>query len=175
MMWRLMVGNGLLLGGIAAMCAIGTDYDASRLIAVSAPQAAALARLEAEVAACPTAHLVIDLASAYLETNQPGLASAVIEGAPREVRAQPEVAQTYARTLYGRALPRQALAVARDARDVCADDAACPTWVLAKATRQVAFLSEIVAAGIDDPSENPEATMAAYTRSSHEVRLVAMR
>lgn len=175
MAWRFLVGNGLLLGGIAVMCAVGSEHDVCTLVSVSAPKAASLARLEAEVAHAPTAHRVIELAGAYLDTSQPGLAAAVIERAPREVRARPEVAQTYARALYGRALPRQALAVARQARDACADDATCPPWVLAKTARHAAFLSEVVSAGIEDPSEDPVATMAAYTRSSRELRLVAMR
>ena len=45
----------------------------------------------------------------------------------------------------------------------------------AKTTRQVAFLEQVVAAGIDDPQADPLATHAAYERSAHEVRLVAMR
>jgi hypothetical protein len=174
-MWRLVVSNGLLVGGIAVASIIGAERDACTLVPISAQEANVLARLEAEVAHAPTAHGIAELAGVYLDTSQPGLASAVIERAPHEVRVQPEVAQTYARTLYGRALPRQALAVAREARDACTSDAACPPWLLAKVVRQAAFLSEIVAAGIDDPSSDPNATMAAYTRSSHEVRLVAMR
>jgi hypothetical protein len=47
--------------------------------------------------------------------------------------------------------------------------------VVATTTRQVAFLEQVVAAGIEDPQANPSATRAAYERSTHEVRLVAMR
>jgi hypothetical protein len=47
--------------------------------------------------------------------------------------------------------------------------------LVAKTARQVAFFEQVVAAGIDDPQEDPSATVAAYERSAHAVRLVAMR
>ena len=65
--------------------------------------------------------------------------------------------------------------MAHEASDACADAARCPAWVVASTAREVAFLEEVVAAGIDDPLDNPAATRAAYERSAHEVRLVAMR
>jgi hypothetical protein len=75
----------------------------------------------------------------------------------------------------------EALAMARDARDTCADEVesrpsgACSAWLLAKSARQIAFLEEIVASGIADPSADPEATLAAYERSTRALRIVAMR
>jgi hypothetical protein len=68
------------------------------------------------------------------------------------------------------------LAVVRDARDACEASAeSCSAWQFAKAERQRAFLEQVVAAGIEDPLAEPEATRAAYERSAREVRLVAMR
>src|SRR5262249_37234606 len=112
---------------------------------------------------------------AYLDRQQPGLATAVIEKAPTEVRERPEVAHLYARALFHRGRAREALAVARDASDTCSDASSCPSWLVAKTARQVAFFEQVVAAGIDDPQEDPSATVAAYERSTHAVRLVAMR
>jgi hypothetical protein len=118
---------------------------------------------------------VAALARAYLDREQPGLATAVIERAPRSVQERPEVAQLYARALFHRGRAREALAVARDASERCGEQATCPAWLIAKTARQVAFFKQVVAAGIDDPQVDPTATLAAYERSSHEVRLVAMR
>ncbi len=63
--------------------------------------------------------------------------------------------------------------MAEQASDACA--ISCPAWLIAATSRQVAFLDEVVAAGIEDPLTDPRATRAAYDRSVHEVRLVAMR
>src|SRR4029078_9745062 len=81
------------------------------------------------------------LASAYLDRDQPGLATAVIEKAPRAVRERPEVAQLYARALFHRGHAREALAVARDASNAC-ESASCPAWLVAKTARQVAFFEQ---------------------------------
>jgi len=135
-----------------------------------------LTELESRAAQAPaSAKSVAALATAYLEREQPGLASAVIEKAPREVREQPEVAVLYARALFHRGRTRDALAVARDAGDACADSPSCPTWLVAKTARQVAFFEQVVAAGIDDPLDDLRGTRAAYERSAREVRIVAVR
>jgi hypothetical protein len=132
-------------------------------------------QLESQAAVTPTAGAVAALAGAYLDRNQPGLATAVLEKAPREVRDRPEIAHLYARALFHRGQAREALAVAREASDACAETAACAPWLLAKTMRQAAFLEQVVAAGIDDPQKNPDAIRIAYDRSTHAVRLVAMR
>jgi hypothetical protein len=170
---RFLVANGLVLAGIAWMTSFGgMEVRAAQVLPTGAHE---LAPLETEAALSPSARSVSVLAGAYLDREQPGLATAVIERAPREMRERPEVAQVYARALFHRGRAREALAVARDASDACSDAAACPAWLVARTTRQVAFLEQVVAAGIDDPRENPSGTRAAYERSTHEVRLVAMR
>ncbi len=170
---RFLVANGVVLAGIAWMTSFGgMEVRAAQVL----PQGGSeLAPLESDAALSPSARSVAALAGAYLDREQPGLATAVIERAPREMRERPEVAQLYARALFHRGRVREALAVARDASDACPDTAACPAWLVARTTRQVAFLEQVVAAGIDDPRENPSGTRAAYERSVHEVRLVAMR
>jgi hypothetical protein len=189
MSWRVVSTNGLILAGVLALFAVGTQEDAEGLLPSAGICASGtdplgrcgksgeLSSLETDAARTPGASSVVRLANAYLDRDQPGLASAVLERAPAAVRALPEVAQVEARALFGRGRAREALAVAREARDSCdVDDAStCPSWLLAKTTRQIAFLEEVVGAGIDDPFADPSATMAAYERSAHAVRLVAMR
>ena len=176
----MLVANGLVLGAIGWMASLGgTEQRAAELFpkrtqaVESAP--ADFQGLEARAALAPSAGSVVALAGAYLDRGQPGLATAVIEKSPRETQLRPEVAVLHARALFHRGQVRDALAVARDASDSCSDGTTCAPWLVAKTTRQVAFFEQAVAAGIEDPSANPEATLAAYDRSSHEVRLVAMR
>ncbi|APR84005.1 Hypothetical protein A7982_09354 [Minicystis rosea] len=176
---RFLVANGLVLGGIAWMAAFGgMEVRATQVLPQGKSTVAAVAELdalEAQVASTPDAASVAALAGAYLDRDQPGLATAVIEKVPRAVRERPEVAAQQARALFHRGHAREALAVARDANDACSESDRCPAWVVAKTARQVAFLEQIVAAGIDDPQRDPAATRAAYERSTHAVRIVAMR
>lgn len=170
----LLVANGLVLAGIAWMVSFAPNLRASELVPPrDATELGDLPALESQAASAPTLASVAALASAYLDRDQPGLASAVIEKAPRQVRERPEVAQLEARALYHRGRVREALATAEHAKDTCADG--CPAWVAARAARQVAFLEQVVAAGIDDPRIDPHATRAAYERSTRQVRLIAMR
>jgi hypothetical protein len=179
----LLVANGLVLGGIAWMAAFGgMEVQATEVLPhgshASVAAVAELDQLEARAGLSPDVATVAALAGAYLDRDQPGLATAVIEKAPLAVRARPEVAQAYARALFYRGRAREALAVARDASELCEESAAesmCPAWLVVKTARQVAFFEQVVAAGIDDPQAHPAATRAAYERSAHEVRLVAMR
>jgi hypothetical protein len=176
---RVWLVNGLVLGAMGWMASFaGMDVRAARVLPEQVAKAAdhaTLARLEARAAEAPTSVSdAVALAAAYLDRQQPGLASAVLEKAPREVRQHAEVAHLYARALFHRGHAREALAVAREASDTC-DSASCPAWLVAGTARQVAYFEQVVAAGIDDPENDPEATRAALRRSAHQVRLVAMR
>ena len=177
---RFWLANGLVLGGMAWMMSFaGMEVRAAQVLPRQAGQAEGrvqLDQLETRAALTPeSSPTVAALAGAYLDREQPGLATAVIEKAPRQVRERPEVAHLYARALFHRGRAREALAVARDASDACGDSPSCPAWLVAKTAGQVAFFEQVVAAGIDDPEDNPSATRAAYERSDHAVRLVAMR
>jgi hypothetical protein len=173
MSWRAVVGNGLVLVGIAAVFVVGTEDGAGAL--VNRGGSAELAALEADAGRAPTVDAVVRLANAYLDRGQPGLASALLDRLPSELRDRPEVDHAYARALFGRGRAREALAMVKGARDACVDDGSCPAWLVAKTARQLAFLEELCASGIDDPYADPAATMAAYNRSEREVGLVAMR
>jgi hypothetical protein len=173
---RLLVVNGLILGAVGWMATLGgVGVRAAELLPRKSSTPADFAKLESQAAVSHDARSIADLAGAYLDRGQPGLATAVIEQAPSEVRSRPEIAGLHARALFHRGRARQALAVAREAADSCAEGRSCPAWLLAKTARQVAFLEQVVAVGIDDPQDNPEAIRAAYERSAREVRLVAMR
>lgn len=175
---RFLVANGLVLGGIVWMAGLaGMEVRTRRVLpnqGATVASVAELDQLEARVAQSPDASSVAELAGAYLDRGQPGLATAVIEKAPAGVRAVPAVGQLQARALFHRGRAREALAAAREVSEACAVSS-CPAWLEARTARQVAFLEQVVAAGIDDPLENPAATQAAFERSSHAVRMVAMR
>ncbi len=199
-----LVVNGLVIAAAAWMFVHGTKTGASGLLPAKARTAShdgaasgpkpqrdgrapiatdtSLASLEERAALSPDADSVAKLASAYLDRDQPGLASAVLQKAPPAVQAAPEIAHLQARALLHRGKVPEALAMARQVEAAC--DAsmesgeptrACPAWLLARSARQLAFLEEMSSAGIEDPGMNPEGARAAYDRSAREVRFVAMR
>ncbi|WP_437733408.1 hypothetical protein [Sorangium sp. So ce1335] len=175
MRFGLFVANGLVLAGVAWTVGLGPSVKASRLLPQHAAAAPGeLAALEARYAERRTPETVTALAAAYLERDQPGLASSALDAAPREVRALPEASHLAARALLRRGRVRDALAAAEQASAACRTGA-CPAWLEAKSARQRAFLEQLVAAGVEDPQGDPAAARTAYERSESEVRLVAMR
>jgi hypothetical protein len=179
MRWPLIVTNGFILAAIAWMLNLGSEKHPAVLVPQrsfggAAPQVAAL---ESQAAHAPTASNIAALATAYLDREEPGLASAVLDRASREIRQQPILAQLYARALFQRGRPREALALSQGTLESCdsLEHTACPAWLIAKMTRQVVFLQALEAAGIEDPYADPNATRAAYERSARDVRSVAMR
>jgi hypothetical protein len=179
MRWPLVVTNALVLSAIAWMLNVGSEKQAAVLVPKRTLAAAGsdVTALESQAARAPTASNIAALATAYLDRDQSGLAAAVLDRASRDVREQPVLAQLSARTLFQRGRPREALALSLDTLQNCEARAknACPAWLVAKMTRQVVFLKALEAAGIEDPSADPEATRAAYERSARDMRLVAMR
>jgi hypothetical protein len=180
---RVLFANAVVLAGITWVAAVGTEKQASKLLPSLKPVAGVaqgdVTKLEDQASRTPTVAAVSELVMAYLDRNQPGLASAVIDRAPVEIQRQPEVAQLRARALFQRGRARDALAAAKEASDACASRSSsekrCPAWLVAKSARQLAFFEQVVAAGIEDPYTNPEGTKAAYERSAPAVRLVAMQ
>jgi len=174
--WRLAVANAVALGAMAWVMVVGTETRAIQL--VPDHQQAALGdldALEAEVAASPELDGVSRLAAAYLDRNQPGLAIAAIERAPAAAQDAPALSLLRSRALFGMAQPVEALAVLDAGRERCRVGEQCPDWLVARLHRNHAFVEAVVAAGIEDPARDPEATMQAYRSSTREVRLVAMR
>lgn len=181
-----LVVNGLVIAAAAWMFVHGTKTGASGLLPAKAraPIATetALASLEERAALSRDAESVGKLAAAYLERDQPGLASAAIQNAPPAIQAVPEIAHLHARALLHRGKVPEALAMARQVEASCGasmeapgSSGACPAWLIARSARQLAFLEEMSSAGIEDPGANPDGARAAFDRSSREVRFVAMR
>jgi hypothetical protein len=177
--------NGLVIAAAAWVFAHGTETGASGLLPAHARGPIStdpgLAALEERAALAPDADTIGKLATAYLEREQPGLASAVIEKASPAVRATPEISHLYARALLLRGKVPEALAMARQVEAACeasidtTGKKACPSWLLARSARQLAFLEEMSAAGIEDPGMNPDGARAAFDRSARQIRFVAMR
>ncbi|WP_050435656.1 hypothetical protein [Chondromyces crocatus] len=180
MRFGFVIANACVLAGITWMTAFGPGLRAAEVLP-SRGGVGDIPALEARTAHTPSAQNITALAAAYLERDQPGLASAVIQKAPRDARVRPEVSHQEARALLRRGQLREALAVAEKLHTRCAlgdadaDGAACPAWLAAKTYRQVAFLREALAAGIEDPRHDPVGIEAAYERSAGQVPLVAMR
>lgn len=176
----LLVCNAFVLTAIAWIGLVGPSTPSKSLLPTASKTAKAitvdLAGLEERAALSPSVETVSGLASAYVDHGQPGLACAVIERSDRAIRSDLSVADIHARALFHRGQPREALAVVEDALAACeSQDTSCRNWQQTKARGQVAFLHEVVAAGIEDPMADPSALRAAYERSTKKVGMVAMR
>lgn len=183
MQWRVLVANVVVFSAMAAMALSGTRKDTAKVLpalpAHSQVAVANLSALEGDAARDPSIEHIGALSAAYLERNQPGLASAAIDKAPADVKAAPEIAYLSARAHFLRGNLQKALASAEQVQQTCGEKAgnanACPAWLVAKTERQLAFFRGMNALGIENPYTNPELTRAAYERSQHEIRTVALR
>jgi hypothetical protein len=176
----LLVSNAFVLTAIAWISLVGPSTPSKSLLPAASKTLAIsgvdLAALEERAALSPSVESVSNLSSAYVDHGQPGLACAVIERSDRAIRSDLAVADIHARALFHRGRPREALAVVQDALAACeSEKTSCRSWQTSKARGQVAFLHEVVTAGIEDPMADPSALRAAYERSTKKVGLVAMR
>ncbi len=165
------LANGLVLAGVASMALVAGRTNVRPLVAEAL--AVDVQTLEISAAREGSADAVRQLAGAYLDRNEPGLATAVLEGAAPAVRREPGVAWVEVRALYARGRASEALAVLRTVERSCEDDG-CPTWLRAKASRQSAFLEALQHAGVEDPAAQPELAQAALERSRRQGRVVAI-
>ena len=101
------------------------------------------------------------LCSAYLEREAPGFALAAIHRAPETVRQQPPIHHLWARALLHEGQASDALAKQRYVLAEC-ERTRCSAWLVASATRHEAFLSAMVARGVEDYRRNPDETVEAY-------------
>jgi cytochrome c-type biogenesis protein CcmH/NrfG len=128
--------------------------------------------LETQVAAHPTeAKGVLALAQAYLDAQSPGLAVAVIEASPADVRADARVDHLYARSLVAQGRNQDALAAERRVLTKCATDT-CDAYLIASATRRADILQQLVNLGVEDSQAQPEASRVAYYNATRQVGLV---
>lgn len=132
--------------------------------------------LESDVAAHPTdAASVQKLAQAYLDAHTPGMAVAVIESAPADVRAEPKVDHLYARSLVAQGRNQDALVAERRVLDKCATTASCDAFLVASAQHRADILQELVNMGVDDAQANPEASRVAYQNATREAKVSVLQ
>jgi predicted Zn-dependent protease len=141
--------------------------------------------LEAAAAAHPDdPRAVRDLAQAYLDAQQSGLAVAVLEAAPTDVQSDPRTRHVYARALLEQGRNDDALAAEASVVRFCtarlpAADAAsieapaCDGLLLGQALRRDAILRELVAMGVEDTRADPEQSYVAYQNATREARVAA--
>jgi hypothetical protein len=130
--------------------------------------------LEGHVAAAPNdAAAVRELAQAYLDIRQPGMAVGTIERAASAVRTEPTVEHLYARALLDQGRSADALAAERRVLARCADplEPACSTWLIASATRRADIIEQLVQLGVEDANAHPEASSLAYHNATRQVSL----
>jgi hypothetical protein len=169
------LANGVLLVGLVTIGLSAGRTNVRPLVGEAF--AADVAQLEVAAAREPSAHAVRALAAAYLDRNEPGLASAALGRVATEDRHDPALGYLEARALYAQGHASEALAVLSGVERTCAagaDAAACPAWLVAKTSRQVAFLRALGEAGVEDPARAPEAALAALERSRRQSRVVAI-
>jgi hypothetical protein len=132
--------------------------------------------LEAKVAAVPhDAPALRDLAQAYLDIHQPGMAIGAIERAAVDTRQEPTVEHLYARALLEQGRSADALAAENHVLATCDDPRAtapvCSSWLIASATRRVAIMEQLVELGVEDANAQPEASSLAYHNATRQVSL----
>lgn len=132
--------------------------------------------LESKTAMAPTDPVTLrELAQAYLDARQPGMAVGVIERALPAVRSEPQVEHLYARALLDQGRSNDALAAERRVLAQCADPttgtASCSTWLVASATRRSEIIEQLVQLGVEDTNAQPEASSVAYHNATRSVSL----
>ena len=130
--------------------------------------------LEAKVGAAPRdAAALRDLAQAYLDIRQPGMAIGMIERSAPELRTEPTVDHMYARALLEQGRSADALAAEKRVLARCADPAAppCSTWLVASATRRADITEQLVQLGVEDANAQPEVSSLAYHNATRQVSL----
>lgn len=163
--------NVAVLLAIGAIWLCGTTQREKRVVAVNGDK---VALLEESVAGSPNDSAKLrELAQAYLDARQPGMALAVVERAPAPVRTEPTVEHLYARALLDQGRSADALAAEKRVLTRCADPDAptCSAVLVASATRRADILRELVELGVEDANAHPEASSLAYVNATRQVSL----
>jgi len=164
--------NVAVLAAIGAIWFCGTTQREKPIVSDTA-RSGPVALLEAKVAAHPhDPNAVRELAQAYLDIRQPGMAIGTIERAAPAVRSEPTVEHLYARALLEQGRSADALAAEKRVLAACADPAVeCSTWLIASATRRADIIEQLVQLGIEDANAQPEASALAYYNATRQVSL----
>ncbi len=136
--------------------------------------------LETKVAASPKDPAALrELAQAYLDIRQPGMAVGTIERAPTEAREEPTVEHLYARALLDQGRSADALAAEKRVLAKCADPSPevliCSSYLIASATRRAEIIEQLVQLGVEDANAQPEASSLAYHNATRQVSLSVSR
>jgi hypothetical protein len=159
-MKELVVSAVMLLGAFGLFMASGVHREAPLVGHQSLDSS--VASLESEVARQPlNVEKLALLCSAYLDRDASGFAIAAVHRAPVEVRNQPIIRHLWARALLHGGHAKEALAKQREAISSC-ERSPCSPWLLANAMRHEAFLSAMVARGVEDYRRDPNETLLAY-------------
>jgi hypothetical protein len=169
----------VLVAAFALWAAGGTQRERAVLApAGEAGDPHAIQQLEARVAGTGGALGADDeanaraLAQAYLDARAPGLAIALLERLPGDLRARPKMEHVYARALLDEGRAADALGVEREVLRTCTSiDGVCDAWLVASARRRADILEELVAQGVEDARAEPEASAVAYHNATREARL----
>lgn len=171
--------NVAVLVAIGALWFCGTTQREKPVVA-DASHTGRIGSLETRAAAAPTDPTALrELAQAYLDSRQPGMAVGVIERAPAATRFEPTVDHLYARALLDQGRSADALAAEKRVLAACAaaestpatDTAACSTWLIASATRRAEIIEQLVQLGVEDANAHPEASSLAYHNATRQVSL----
>jgi len=163
-----------LLGVSVLWVMTGTEREKPLLNARVSP---ALAALEAKAAAHPDdPGAALELAQAYLDARQPGLAVVLLQTASHAVRADLRVQHIGARALLdegqnGAALVAEQAVVAACAPATPSGVSPCDDVLAASARRRLAILEQMVAFGVNDVQAQPEMSLVAYKSATHETRI----
>jgi hypothetical protein len=170
-------GVAVLTATVALWLMSGTQRERS-LLSDSAPQH--LRALEAQAARRPADPAALaTLAQAYLEAHQPGLAVALVEGAPSSARGDVRLEHVFSRALVDEGRNVEALAAEGDVVSACrplaeavATPPGCDSTLLAAAVRRACILGELVSLGVEDTQANPEEARIAYQNATREARVM---
>jgi hypothetical protein len=170
-------GMAVLSAASALWLMSGTQRE-KPLLAAPAPEA--VRALEASVAVHPgDAAARRALAQAYLDAHQPGLAVALVDGAPPSALADVRLQHVYARALFDQGRNDEALTAEKRVVVACrplaegaAAPAGCDPVLLASAVRRADILGELLSLGVEDAQAHPEETMVAYQNATREARVM---
>jgi hypothetical protein len=169
-------GAGVFVVATAVWAMSGTERERP-VLSVGAPET--IRGLESAVAAQPSDSTETRrLTEAYLDAHQPGLAIALVEGAPPTVRDDVRIQHVYARALIDEGRNNDAIDAERHVVGGCRALAeggmartGCDAVLLVSAMRRVDILREILSLGVEDARAQPEASLIAYQNATREARV----
>lgn len=167
--------NVAVLVAIGAIWFCGTTQREKPVVG-NPSQTGRVGALESKVAATPDEPAAVrELAQAYLDIKQPGMALGTIERAAPAVRKTPTVEHLYARALLEQGRSADALAAEKRVLASCAapsgDAPSCSAFLIASATRRTEIIEQLVHLGVEDANAQPEASSIAYSNATRQVSL----